>query len=176
VPDITLASAAAAISAEVRSQLPADLADVPLDIKELKRLAFKGQVHRYNIRDVFGMYGKALKEIRRRINHWPSLAFREQYASLQSTALCKDLGVLQITWDAEEYIDPFVLPENHLWDPNPELVIELLVYCIFDARNPETGLQHVTGGSARGEYAKAHSLRRYRISRNLWSALKSVDC
>jgi len=28
----------------------------------------------------------------------------------------------------------------------------LLVYCIFDARNPENGIQHVTGESARPEY------------------------
>ena len=45
-----------------------------------------------------------------------------------------------------------MLPQNHHWAPTPEQVIELLVFCIFDVRNPENGMEHITGDSSRAEY------------------------
>jgi hypothetical protein len=147
-----LAAAAASIVSELRSQLPAGMEDIAVDPKELRRIAYRGQVHRYNKMHVCGVFGKTLGELRRRITNWPNDVFRQRYANSMSTALCKELHVLGIEWDVDEYPNPFVLPWGHNWDPKPEQVIELLVFCIFDAVNPETQLQHVTGDSPRPEY------------------------
>ena len=57
-----------------------------------------------------------------------------------------------IVWDAHDYPDPFLMPPDHQWEPTSEHVIELLVYCIFEAQNPETKLQHVTGANLPSEY------------------------
>jgi hypothetical protein len=110
--------------------------DVPLDPRELRRIAYRGQVHRYNKKDVCGLYGKTLGELRRRITTWHILAFCEKYANSRSTALCKDLHVVGIDWDANAFPNPFVLPPGHFWEPNPEQVIELLVFLCIRCHEP----------------------------------------
>jgi hypothetical protein len=44
------------------------------------------------------------------------------------------------------------LPQGHFWDPTAEQVIDFLVYCIFDVKNPDNGLEHITGACDRAEY------------------------
>jgi hypothetical protein len=60
--------------------------------------------------------------------------------------------VLGVSWHQDAYSDPFELPPGHFWDPTAEQIIDLLVYCIFDVKNPNNGLEHITGSSDREEY------------------------
>ena len=79
-PEATLAAAAASVMSELRGQLPAGMEDIAADPKELRRIAYRGQAHRYNKKDVFGIVGKTLGELRRHITTWPNPVFRQKYA------------------------------------------------------------------------------------------------
>ena len=132
--------------------MPGMAPEIVLDPAELRRIAYRGQVRRYNKKDVFGLVGRHLSEFRYRIKRWSDDEYRANFARHKSTALCKTLHVLDIEWDPNFYKDPFMLPQGHNWDPEPEQVMDLLVFCVFDTQNPETRLQQVTGNSPQAEY------------------------
>jgi len=139
--------------AQLRQKMPEGLEEVVVDPKEMRRIAFRGQAHRYNIKDPFGQIYKAVQEMRRRINKWSDFDFSQSYAEKQSTAICKKLNVLGFVWDAHGNHDPYLLPTGHKWDPTPEQLLELLILNVFDAEDPETGDRHVSGSSEPDEYA-----------------------
>ena len=67
---------------QLRENVPEGLEQAVVGPRELRRIAFRGQARRYNVKDLFGLVYQAVTETRRRVSKWSDFYF--------SPVLCRE--------------------------------------------------------------------------------------
>ena len=129
-----------------------DAAMLTTDTSTLKKIAFKGMVHQFNVSDPFGPVLKRITEIRKRRIRWAAdEAYRNSLASKMGCALSSRF-CLGVKWQPGETADPLHLPHGHQWDPTEADIKDLIATEVFAVRNIESGAAAVSGDSDPDEY------------------------